>query len=205
MKKISLLIIVLLLLPNLALARVGVNVGENKITIQESLPAGAIHKLPAITVINTGDQESQYRFRVIHKIEKGISNLENDWISFLPGSLKIDASQKKDVDVFLNLPVNAKPGNYFATIEVYPAKDNGEAYLNTFESVRFYFSVKQTNFFAGFYYRITTLFSEYSPGGYIATAIVLLMIALWLLSNKFRVKVKLVIKKRKGFFGDFGK
>ncbi len=61
MRKIFLLCLLIFLFPTgVVFARIGVGVGTGKITIDENLKPGIIYKLPPLTVVNTGDEASDY-------------------------------------------------------------------------------------------------------------------------------------------------
>ncbi|NMC09344.1 hypothetical protein GYA44_03450, partial [Candidatus Microgenomates bacterium] len=67
MKRITISFVItalLLLLPSFAYAGLGVGIGTGKIVVDEKLRSGVIYNLPSLTVVNTGDEESDYSVSV---------------------------------------------------------------------------------------------------------------------------------------------
>lgn len=59
-KAFGIFIGIVLLLPILALARIGVGVGIGKIVVDQPLKPGLIYTLPSLPVLNTGDEPAEY-------------------------------------------------------------------------------------------------------------------------------------------------
>jgi hypothetical protein len=203
MKKYSILFILLFLIPSLVLANPGLKIDNDKIIIKEPLQAGEIYKSSSVLISNNGGQEAHYHLTVNHDDVQQEIKLEEEWLNFSANNFDLKPNQEKEVVIFLNLPIRIKAGNYFTLIDVYPIDMKGDVYLDKSESIRFYFSVTEVNLFQGIYYKVITFFTEYSPASYIIAIISLIMISLWILSKKFRLKIRLAIKNKKIFFGKF--
>ena len=110
------------LTPLVAFARIGVGVGTGKIVVDQKLKPGIIYQLPPLTVVNTGDETSEYGVGISYFQNQKQLMPDESWFIFSPETFHLDPGKVQVVDIKLNLPVNAKPGDYFAYLEGHPAK-----------------------------------------------------------------------------------
>ena len=101
-------------------AGVGVNVGE--IQIDETVAPGGGYTLPSIGVINTGHGPADYSLRITYRNRQEELEPSEDWFSFSPSRFHLEANESQNVQIKLELPVTAEPGDYFAFIEAYPVR-----------------------------------------------------------------------------------
>jgi len=152
-------------------ARVGVGVATGKIVIEEELRPGGSYNIPPLTVINTGDEPSDYKVLITY--HEGQSELKpnEDWLVFEPERFKLDPGKAQIVDIKLNLPVRAQPGNYFAYLEAQPDKktENGGAFIGIAAATKLYFKVVPGGLVQGIYYKAASLWQSYSPWSVIIT------------------------------------
>lgn len=195
---IFVLLTALLVMPAELFARIGVGIGTAKVELNEALNPGSLHNLPSFSVINTGDEPSEYEVGV--EYQENIPQLRpsREWFSFNPQQFHLDPGESQVVDIDLNLPVKAEPGDYFAYIEGRPMKKStgGDGTsIGIAAAAKLYFSIKPANFFAGVYYRVHSLWIKYAPWTYVVSGVIVATIAVNVLSRFISFDVN--IRKRK--------
>jgi hypothetical protein len=159
------LVIAFLLSPSYLFARVGVGVGTGKIQVDEQLKPGVIYQLPSLTVLNTGDESSDYIVSIAY--HQGLPQLRpaKEWFIFSPKEFHLDPGEVKNVDIKLNLPLKMEPGDYFAYLEAQPAKssDTGNTSIGVAAAAKLYFTVVPASFLQGAYYKVISFLKVYAP------------------------------------------
>lgn len=170
-------LVMIVLLPAIVMARIGVGVGNGK--IQAGVyKAGAIHELPALPVINTGDEPSDYGVSV--EFQEDIPQLRPDrsWFSFKPDTLYLEPGKLQNVRVILTLPIKTPPGDYFCYLEAHPVTKKvdggGGTSIGVAAATRLYFSVAPANIFQGIYYRIVSIFTNFAPWSWVILSVIAL-------------------------------
>jgi hypothetical protein len=191
-------LVLIVLLPAIVMARIGVGVGNGK--IQAGVyKAGAIHELPALPVINTGDEGADYGVSV--EYHEGIPQLRPDrsWFSFKPETLYLEPGKLQNVRVILTLPVKTPPGDYFCYLEAHPISKRvdgaGGTSIGVAAATRLYFSVAPANIFQGLYYRVVSLFARWAPWSWVILSVIVLASAIAFL-RQF-ISLDIGISKRK--------
>lgn len=204
--KIKLAIIAALLFvfstPLTAFARIGVGVGTGKIVVEQKLKPGIIYQLPPLTVVNTGDESSDYGVGISYFQNQKQLMPDESWFIFSPKTFHLDPGKVQVVDIKLNLPVNAKPGEYFAYVEGHPAKKttSGVTTIGVAAAAKLYFTVVPANLFQAIYYKATSFWALYQPWTN-GTAVLIGIIALILLMNRF-LHIEINLKKKKSPEGE---
>ena len=163
-----------LFFPVLALAKIGVGIGTGKITMDQALKPGLVYTLPALVVLNTGDEPSDYGVAVAYNENQTQMKPIKEWFSFRPSQFHLEPNQSRTVEIKLNLPIkNVKPGEYFAYLQGYPAQKSstGGTSVGIAAAAKLYFTVAPSNFLMGIYYRLISLLALYSPLSYVALAV----------------------------------
>ncbi len=175
-----------------ALARLGVGVATGKIEIKETLHPGSVYRLPPFTVVNTGDEPSDYTV--------GISQLQGQrelspnpaWFSYSPATFSLDPGATRAVTVTLAIPVRGvTPGTYFAYLSAHPAtKVQGGSSVGIAAAAKLYFSVAPANIFASLYYRIRSLWQDYLPWSNVVAAVMVGSLILVYLRHTFSFTIR---------------
>jgi len=192
-KFIGLLLLLLILLPVAALASVGVGVNLGKISIDEPLKAGGIYNFPSIGVLNTGDEAGDYEFTVTFHEDQPEMRPAVEWFSFTPAEFHLEAGQSQSVAVQLALPVNTRPGDYFAFLEAHPVVKSGPGTtIGVAAATKANFTVAPSNVFQAVIWRIATFFSVYSPWSYVVLAVAAgaVVIVIFRRSYSFQIGIK---------------
>ena len=202
MKKILIFLFFLILIfPRLVSARIGVGVGTGIIQVDDKLRSGMSYELPSLTVLNTGDEPSDYFVSLAYHQDQPQLIPPQEWFSFSPDEFYLEPGEVQTVKIRLNLPLKTPIGDYFAYLEGQPSKKSksGGTSIGIAAVAKLYFTVAPTNFIAGIYYKFWTLWKIYHPWT-TAFLIIVVCITLILLFRKFfnfelNVKKKLDIDK----------
>lgn len=194
--KLSLKIVAIsvLFFPLIAQARIGVGVQAGKIQINEHLKPGGIYGLPVLPVVNTGDESGNYGVSIEYLEYQDEAKPPREWFTFNPSEFSLDPGKVQEVQTKLQLPVDAKPGKYFAFLEAHPIKKddgNGQTSVNIAAASKLYFEVAPANIWEGIYYRIVSLVNQYSPWTYVGLTVVGVLIVIALFRKFFTFRISL--------------
>lgn len=202
MKKIIVLFwgIIILIFPVVVLAKIGVGIATGKIQVDQKLKAGLIYTLPPLTVINTGDEPSEYGVGIQYHENQPEMRPLKEWFSFKPLNFHLEPGQTQVVQVKLNLPVTgAKPGDYFAFLQGFPVTkaQAGSTSVGVAAATKLYFTVAPANIFIGIYYRFGSLLKLYSPWSYVGLAVIIAALIIILFRRFFSFNIGINLKKKK--------
>ena len=190
-----LLLFMVLVVPSSVLATKGVGIGNDKIEVDEPLKAGSIYQVPAITVINTGDEASNYEVGITYHSDWPIESWPpEEWFEFSPKEFYIEPGGTQVVEIQLNIPIKVVPGEYKAYLEGRPIlKDasGGAVQIQVAAASRMTFSIAPANIFQGLYYRVVALFANNAPWSYIVLAVIVLAILAVLFKSKFKFNLSI--------------
>jgi len=194
MKKniIFLMFIVFLLCPLLVFAKIGVGVGTGKISVDQDLKAGGIYELPVLSVLNTGDEPSEYGVSITFHQDQPQFMPAEEWFVFQPKSFYLEPGEVEPVNIKLKLPIKTPPGEYFAYLEAQPIKGEaveGKTRIGIAAASKLYFSVAPANVWQGIYYRLKSFYQDYSIWVKIVLIIILLSIILIYIKRNLTISV----------------
>lgn len=178
---LTLLISVALFFPQTALAKIGVGVGLGKIQIDEKLSPGGIYKLPTLPVLNTGDEAGEYKVEITYLSDQPELRPDASWFSFTPQSFPLSAGGSQNVEVSLTIPVDARPGNYFAFLEAHPVAKGEGVTIGVAAATKLNFTVKPSGVLGAAIERARSLLENNAPVSYIIIAVIGAVLALSLL------------------------
>ncbi len=190
-KSIILASLVLSLSISFAFAKIGVGVGLGKIQIDEELFPGGIYNLPSLPVLNTGDEDGTYEVEVTYLSEQQEMRPAGEWFSFSPQSFPLAAGASQLVDVSLTLPVDARPGDYFAFLEAHPQAEGEGVTIGVAAATKLNFSVEPKGVLGAAAERIRSLVEANRPVAYGLGAMATLLIVYSLGKKYLNVKVGL--------------
>lgn len=153
-----------------AVASIGVGVGSGKVTVQEPLKPGGIYELPAMPVLNTGDEPSEYGVSIEFNETQPQRKPAREWFSFQPATFHLEPNESRVVSIKLTLPISAPPGEYFAYIEAHPVHTAkaGQTGVGVAAAAKLSFSVIPANVAQGLYYWAAASIAEYAPWSHVA-------------------------------------
>lgn len=193
MKALIPIIIFIFVIPLVAFAGIGVGVNLGKIEIDEPLKPGGIYNLPLIGVINTGDVGSDYELEITYHQDQPELRPLQDWFSFSPANFYLEPGESKSVAIKLALPLNMRPGDYFAYIEAHPVVKSGPGTtIGVAAATKAYFTVAPANIFSAVVWRVYSLFTVNAPWSYVTLTIVIgaIVIAFFKRFFNFQIGVK---------------
>jgi len=196
MKKFSVFLICLsLIFPAVVLARVGVGIGTGRITLDEPLKSGGIYNLPSLTILNTGDEPCQYEAGIAYHKDQPQLKPAEEWFQFDPPSFHLEPGGAQVVAVQLILPLETKPGDYFAYLEGRSAKETkpGVVSIGVAAAAKLYFTIAPANIWQAIYYRLSDLWKIYSPWPTIVLVLIIGAVLVILFRTIFRKFFKLRI------------
>ena len=191
------LFLALVSVPAAGFARIGVGVNTGKIILEEPLKAGGIYELPALVVLNTGDEPSSYSVSVEYHVSQPEYRAEAPWFRFTPEIFHLEPGGVQKVAIQLTLPVKAPPGEYFAYLQgqpVYGEQEGGVSRIGIAAAAKLYFTVAPANFLQGVYWRALYFWNKWSPWTYVV--LVILAGALFLAVARRFVSLNIGLRKR---------
>ena len=194
-KSIILVGLFLSLIVSPAFAKIGVGVGLGKVQIDEALSPGGIYNLPSLPVLNTGDEDGIYEVEVTYLSEQEQMRPASEWFSFSPQSFPLTAGASQLVDISLTLPVDARPGDYFAFLEAHPVAEGEGVTIGVAAATKLNFSVKPKGVLGAAIERIRSLIEANRPVAYALGGLAALLIVYSL--GKRYLDVKVGLKKPK--------
>jgi hypothetical protein len=198
-KNIILILSFVLLLPVFVFAKIGVGVGTGKIQVDQPLKPGFIYNLPPFTVLNTGDEPSEYEVSIEYHKDRPELRPQREWFSFEPSKFHLEPGKVQIVQIKLTLPVRgAKPGNYFAYLEGHPLKKatSGQTSIGVAAAAKLYFTIAPANFLQGIYYRMMASIALYAPQSYVILAVVAAAFLVVLFRRYFSFNIGINLKKK---------
>jgi hypothetical protein len=178
-------------------ATLGVGVGTGKIRVDQKLKPGTIYNLPSLTVLNTGDEPSDYGVAMTYNEKQPQLKPPQDWFIFSPSKFHLDPGKVQVVTIKLNLPVRTQPGDYYGYLEAHPVKKAkaGVSTIGIAAAAKLYFTVIPGNIFEGIYYKVASLWNVYAPWPQ-AVSIAVVIIAVIIFFKKF-FNLEINVKKTK--------
>jgi len=191
-------LLLVLLIPVNTFARIGVGIGTGKIEVNEKLRPGGIYTLPPLTVLNTGDESSEYGLSIEYHQDQPQLSPAREWFVFTPPSFFLEPGQSEIVEIKLNLPVKTEPGSYFAYLEAHPEKKSqtaGGASVGVASAAKLYFTVAPANMWQGIYYKLTSFWKVYAPWPNVISIIIALILAILIFRKFFSFQIGISKKK----------
>jgi hypothetical protein len=185
-------LVILTLCASPALASVGVGIDLGKIELNESLVPGGTYHLPAVGIINTGSETSDYQVEIIYMDDQQELKPAIDWFRFEPQKFTLGAGVSKKVAITLQIPMHAGAGSYFALIEAHPvAQETGSASIAVGAATKLSFKIKEANIAVAAAHRVADFFRDSSPFIYIGFALFAVIVLIFIFRRSFRLNFKL--------------
>jgi hypothetical protein len=114
---LGLLVAFAVMSPMASMADRGVGVTVGRIDVNTRVRPGGQYALPSIGILNTGDQADDYTLGLTYLTNQPQMRPDAKWVAFSPTTIRIPAGESRTVEVSLNIPSGADPGEYFALLE----------------------------------------------------------------------------------------
>lgn len=198
MKTLDKILIILLIsgltavAPAATFAKVGVGVGLGKINIDEHLKPGRIYRLPTLPVLNTGDEAGDYEVAVTFLSEQTQLRPAVTWFSFSPQQFRLDPGASQPVEVSLILPIQARPGDYFAFLEAHPVTAGQEGVtIGVAAATKLNFTIKPAGVLGATVERVRSFFTTTSPTSYIVLGVIAAVVLVSAIRRYISVNISL--------------
>jgi len=187
------LFFLVLLFPCVSLARIGVGVGSGIIQVEDTLKAGMSYKLPSLTILNTGDEPSDYTVGLAYHRDQPELAPPEEWFNFSPEEFYLEPGKARTVEIKLNLPLKTPYGDYFAYLEGKPTKKNesGSMSIGIAAAAKLYFTIEPSSFLEPIYYKTVAFWTAWMPWTNILAAFLFTVLALLLFKRFFNFELKL--------------
>ena len=127
------------------LASPSVGIGNGKIQVAEQVHAGSVISLPQLPVVNDGTSAGIFFIEVTNNEKQPQHKLSSEWITFSPRKFELGAGESQLIDIYLQIPTDADPGEYFGYVEASVRSDSGgTARVNSVSAAKLEFSVAPT-------------------------------------------------------------
>lgn len=188
---ILLLGLVACLIPGTISAQAGVGVNLGNIQVDEDLAPGGRYYLPFVGVINTGQGASDYSVRVNYRPDQEQMRPPSEWFSFSPAIFRLEAGELEAVSIRLDIPITARPGEYFAHLEAYPVMpDEPGVVLGVAAATKLSFTIRSSNWFQAAWQWLYQRANEASPYSYLIPGLAIVVGMGYLMSRRLRVRVR---------------
>lgn len=186
-------VLLLIALPVLSSAEIGVGVGTGKIRIDKPIKSGGIYDLPPVLVYNTGDVTARYAMHVtLNETQKELKP-NPEWFSFHPNSFDLKPGRSQLVTPTFSPPINTPPGKYFGYLEAYPdaTVNQGSATIGIAAATKLYFEVESSNTLLALLNRAKALYMHYAPWTYIVTILIGLVFIRAVMRRYLRINIQI--------------
>jgi hypothetical protein len=156
-----------LLFAGSASADVGVGVSLGRIEITDQLLAGRDYRLPALGVLNTGDEPGTYEVAITYRADQQQRRPSEKWFELEPRRFHLDAGSSQNVEVRLVLPDGVDPGDYFAYLEARPVSEGSGVRVGVAAATRVTFTVKPSSWWQAQQIKMNRWLDETEPWSYI--------------------------------------
>lgn len=173
------------------LAKTGVGIGIGKISIDEPLSSGGIYELPAIPVINTGDEATTYDISVTYFADQPQLKVKPEWVTFQPSQLRLEPGQSQTTSVTLTLPLKTPPGDYFALLQAKPATSDSGVSVGVAAATKLSFTIQPGSVLGAAVHRARNLIDAHRATALIIASISLFAPILFLAKRYLNIKISL--------------
>lgn len=181
------------LLPVLVFAKVGVGMGAGEIHIDEPVKLGGIYELPSVRIFNTGDETTTYGMDIAYHQDYHQLRPAPSWFSFNPSTFTLDPNESQEVKVTMIIPVKVEPGDYFAFVESGPVASNAPGTsVGVAVATKLFFTVVPADIFQAISYRVSSFFSTYAPWSWVGLGIIVFVLLVMVLRRfvSFNISVR---------------
>ena len=169
-------------------AQVGVGVSLAKIVLDEPVVGGGSYDLPTVGVVNTGKEAGDYEVGVSYRSGQKQMKVPAEWISFTPKTFYLNAGEVRQVAVRLQVPMKAKPGDYFGFIDAHLAAVGTGVPISVAAATKLYFSVRPSNIFVAIGAKVSTFFNATAPVSYVLLGVVAVIVVVFIFKRFFRIR-----------------
>jgi hypothetical protein len=174
----------------------GVGVTLGRIDIDGRLSPGGRYSLPALGVINTGDEPGQYEVAVSYEADQPQRRPAESWFSFEPQRFLLYPREIQNVQIRLTVPTGASAGDYFAFIEAQPITSEEGVAVGVAAATKLSFNVKPASWLQAQRVWLNRVIDDAEPWSYLIPGMLLTGMMLFSFARFFRVRFR--VERRRG-------
>lgn len=175
------LIVTTIFFSSQVLAKIGVGVGDEEISLLEPIKAGDKYTIPGVRIFNTGDEVTTYTMNVSYDQEYSQLRPKQDWFLFTPRTFTLQPGQSQKINIQMSVPAKAASGDYFALIESGPVvKNEVGTSVGIAVGTKLFFTLQSVSFLQ----MLVTKFINFSPWSWVIMIVCFVLTIIFLL-NKF--------------------
>jgi hypothetical protein len=178
-----------LLSSEVAAASRGVALDLGRLDVAQTLTPGGGYRLPPVGVRNPGDEPTSYRIVVSHVRGQGGKPIPENWVHVKPVELTLKPGRTQKVQVRLDLPTGANPGDYEGLLAAQMVTKGKGAQVGAAAAAKMTFSVESATLLGAWWYRTRTFVSAHEPWSWLIPALLLAATMGWQLRRRFAFQV----------------
>ena len=154
-------------------------------------------RLPSLSVSNRTDEPTVFSVDATYIGDQEELAADPAWFRFDPERFTLEPGAGQVVNVRMNIPRDAKPGNYRVLLRARaepPEAAGGGTVISAAVATTLLFTVENRNFH--FYDPLVDFFQDRSPFSYIGLGLLALAVAIELLRRRFRLRISLGVERR---------
>jgi hypothetical protein len=179
----------LLLSSSGAAADRGVALDLGRLDVAQQLMPGGGYRLPPLGVRNPGDEETSYRIGVSHVQGQDGKPIPESWVQVKPAELTLKPGRTQKVQVRLDLPTGANPGDYEGLLAAQIVTKGKGAQVGAAAAAKMTFSVESATLLGAWWYEVRTFLSSHEPWSWLVPALLLTATLGWQLRRRFAFRV----------------
>lgn len=170
-------------------ADVGVAVDVGAIEVDQPLTPGGTYRLPSIGVRNPGSVAGTYGMRVGGLTELGTA-ADPRWFRFSPAEFELESGHKDHVEVTLQLPPDAPPGDYGALLSAEVAVPGAAAGVGAGAASQLTFRIAPASPLQGMLTWLHGRWADWAPWPLVVLLAIAVGVSAHLLASRFQVRVE---------------
>lgn len=165
-----------------------VSIDVGSIAIREQLLPGGEYRLPTFGVRNPGTETTSYEISVSYVDGQEALRPAREWFSFDPATFTLGIEESRAVATTLRIPPDAEPGDYAALVGPRIVNERPGPQVGAGAAARLTFTVQPASALDA-WLRELFRFLLGNPWVWIAAALALLAVILWLLKRRYSFAV----------------
>jgi hypothetical protein len=167
----------------------GVSIDVGRIAISQDLLPGGGYRLPTFGVTNPGSERTTYRLGVSYVEGQKAKRPPEQWFRFTPARLTLAPHKTEPVNVRLELPTSADPGDYAALIGPQIVSEGSGAQVGAAAAARLTFPVVPSSLLEKWWLRLKRFLDDGRPWSYLLPSVAVFLLLGWQLRKRLKITV----------------
>lgn len=167
----------------------GVALDLSRVTITDRLLPGGGYRLPVFGVRNPGDERARYRMAVSIVTGQAGRQPPSEWFRFAPAGFSLGPGRSRPVQVRLDLPAGADPGDYAAIVGPQLLSSGGGAQVGAGAAAHVSFTVEPSTLLEAYWLEVRGFLGRHMPWTWAVPLALTLLTTGWFLRGRFTLTV----------------